>query len=221
MRIRNILAMACLMVVSLCSISAAASVSVLDHPTVAVPAFKNNGIIASEWKCERESLNQAADEATDALVNSGRFDIVERTRLREITDEYALTNTGMVDSKTASVIGKLTGAQYLLMGSINSVTARKSKTSLAGLGTNRYKVTADVSLRLVDVETGRIVLAATGRGKEKNVIYKAPFNIIRLGTAEVDEQQVHDAINEAVDNAIFGKRGLLAHMDGKVKPRRK
>ena len=209
-----------LFMASLAGVSMAAAVSILDHPTVAVPAFKNKGIISQQWEAQREDLNQAADFATESLVNSGKFDVVERTRLREITDEYALTNTGLVDQTTAASIGHLTGAQYLLIGSINSVTARKSTTSLAGAGTNRYKVSATVSVRMVDVETGRIVLASMGRATEKNVIIKGPFNIVRIGTAEVDEQQVSSAIQHAVEDAIDGPQGLIAHMEGRVKTKR-
>ena len=75
-----------LFMASLAGMSMAATVSILDHPTVAVPAFKNKGIISQQWEAQREDLNQAADFATESLVNSGKFDVVERTRLREITD---------------------------------------------------------------------------------------------------------------------------------------
>jgi len=70
----------------------------------------------------------------------------------------------------------------------------------------------------VDVETGRIVLAAVGRGKEHNTVGKLPLNIIRIGTANVDKGQVETALEEAVHDAISGKQGLLARMNGKVKP---
>lgn len=201
------------------SISSAATASILDYPTVAVPEFKNKGIISEQW--DREELNQAADYATDVLVNTGRFDVVERTRLRELTDEYALDNTGLVDMNTAASIGKLAGAQYLLIGSINAVTARKSETSIIGAGTNRYKVSATVSVRMVDVETGRIVLAAMGQATEKNVIIKGPLNIIRIGTAEVDKEQVNNALEQAIEDAIDGPKGIIARMDGKVVPKKR
>ena len=203
----------CVLTATLTGFSMAASVSILDHPTVAVPEFKNTGLISDQWENKREELNVA----TDALVNSGRFDVVERTQLKKILDEYALDNTGLVNQTTAVPIGQLTGAQYILIGSINAVTARKSQTTIVGTGTLRYKVSADVSLRMVDAETGRIVLAARGQGKEKNVLFKGPLHLIQIGTAEVDERQVNDAIQRAVDDAINGPQGLLARMDGRGK----
>lgn len=217
MSIRKIMMIVCVLTATLTGFSMAASVSILDHPTVAVPEFKNTGLISDQWENKREELNQAADVATDALVNSGRFDVVERTQLKKILDEYALDNTGLVNQTTAVPIGQLTGAQYILIGSINAVTARKSQTTIVGTGTLRYKVSADVSLRMVDAETGRIVLAARGQGKEKNVLFKGPLHLIQIGTAEVDERQVNDAIQRAVDDAINGPQGLLARMDGRGK----
>ena len=74
MHIKKLIITACLLSMSLTGFSAAASVSILDHPTVAVPEFKNTGLISAEWENERDALNQAADIATDDLVNSGRFD---------------------------------------------------------------------------------------------------------------------------------------------------
>ena len=217
MHIKKLIITACLLSMSLTGFSAAASVSILDHPTVAVPEFKNTGLISAEWENERDALNQAADIATDDLVNSGRFDVVERTQLKKILDEYALNNTGLVDQTTAVPIGHLTGAQYLLIGSINAVTARKSQTTIVGTGTLRYKVSADISVRMVDAETGRIVLAARGQGTEKNVLFKGPLHLIQIGTAEIDERQVSDAVRRAVDDAIDGPQGLIARTDGRAK----
>ena len=82
--------------------------------------------------------------------------------------------SGLVDEDTAPVIGNQYGAQYLLMGSIIGVTTRRSETTVVGAGTKRAQVTATVSLRLVDTETGEVVLAATGRSRKNNTLVKAP-----------------------------------------------
>lgn len=198
------------------SLASAASVSILDHPTLAVLPFANKGIISKEW--DREEMNQIHDFAIAELLNTGSFDVVERARLKDVTDEMALAMNGMANPETAAQVGNLTGAQYLVLGSINSVTTQKSSTSVVGAGTDRYKVFATVSLRVVDVETGRIVLAAVGRGKEHNTVAKLPLNLIRIGTVNVDKGQVETALEEAVQDAVSGKKGLLARMDGKVKP---
>lgn len=221
MKLKGIMAALCLIVTLVMgnSLASAASVSILDHPTLAVLPFANKGIISKEW--DREEMNQIHDFAIAELLNTGSFDVVERARLKDVTDEMALAMNGMANPETAAQVGNLTGAQYLVLGSINSVTTQKSSTSVVGAGTDRYKVFATVSLRVVDVETGRIVLAAVGRGKEHNTVAKLPLNLIRIGTVNVDKGQVETALEEAVQDAVSGKKGLLARMDGKVKPAKK
>ena len=214
MKIKSCLTVICLLLITMAGVCSA-NVSILENPTIGVLPFKNKGIISPGW--QREQMNQVTDIVYAELQDTKEFsNLVERERLRALTDEYALTNTGLVNSSTAVPIGNLTGAQYLLMGSINSVTARKSETSVAGLGTDRYKVTATVSMRIVDVETGRVALAAVGTGTAKNTMVKGPLNIIRIGTADIDDQQVIEALRAAVHDAVQGKYGLVARINGRA-----
>lgn len=214
MKIKSCLMVICLLLITMAGVCSA-NVSILENPTIGVLPFKNKGVISPGW--QREQMNQVTDIVYAELQDTKEFsNLVERERLRDLTDEYALTNTGLVNSSTAVPIGNLTGAQYLLMGSINSVTARKSETSVAGLGTDRYKVTATVSMRIVDVETGRVALAAVGTGLAKNTMVKGPFNIIRIGTADIDDQQVIEALRAAVHDAVQGKYGLVARINGRA-----
>jgi curli biogenesis system outer membrane secretion channel CsgG len=204
----------CLLLAAMAGVCSA-NVSILENPAIGVLPFKNKGIISPGW--QREQMNQVTDIAYAELQNTKEFNnLLERDRLRDLTDEYALTKAGLVDSSTAVPIGNLTGAQYLLFGSINSVTARKSETSVAGLGTDRYKVTATVSMRIVDVETGRVALAAVGTGTARNTMVKGPLNLIRIGTADVDEQQVIESLQAAVHDAVQGKYGLVARIEGRA-----
>ena len=72
------------------------------------------------------------------------------------------------------------------------MTTRRSETTVVGAGTKRAQVTATVSLRLVDTETGEVVLAATGRSRKNNTLVKAPLGLIRIGTEQVDKEQVNE-----------------------------
>ena len=112
--------------------------------------------------------------------------------------------------------GQLKAADFLLMGSINAVTTRKAETSVVGAGTERFQVTASISMRLVDVETGQVAMAVAGRGKVKNTLVKAPLKIIRIGTAELDSRLLDDALRAAIDDAINGPRGMIAKMEGRA-----
>ena len=60
------------------------------------------------------------------------------------------------------------------------------------------------------------MLAATGRARKNNTLVKAPLGLIRIGTEEVDKEQVNEALEDAISDAVDGPRGLLARMDGRV-----
>ena len=44
--------------------------------------------------------------------------------------------------------------------------------------------------------------------------------VIRIGTEQVDKEQVNEALEDAIHDAVDGPRGLLARMDGKAKSKR-
>lgn len=192
--------------------------SLKSHPTVGILPLENRGLVSEGW--DREEMGAAVEYVYTDLQDSGRFKLLDRTRQRALTDEYAHDMSGLVDEDTAPAIGNQYGAQYLLMGSIIGVTTRRSETTVVGAGTKRAQVTATVSLRLVDTETGEVVLAATGRSRKNNTLVKAPLGLIRIGTEQVDKGQVNEALEDAIHEAIDGPRGLLARMDGKARSKR-
>ncbi|MCD6420413.1 MAG: hypothetical protein J7L41_06875, partial [Synergistetes bacterium] len=52
------------------------------------------------------------------LINDGRFIVVERALLQKIAHEQKLQMSGLVSTKTAVRIGRLVGANYIIVGSI-------------------------------------------------------------------------------------------------------
>ena len=215
-RLGRMIAVLCMCLVFMAGTCMAASLK--SHPTVDILPLENRGLVSEGW--DREEMGAAVEYVYTDLQDSGRFKLLDRTRQRALTDEYAHDMSGLVDEDTAPVIGNQYGAQYLLMGSIIGVTTRRSETTVVGAGTKRAQVTATVSLRLVDTETGEVVLAATGRSRKNNTLVKAPLGLIRIGTEQVDKEQVNEALEDAIHDAVDGPRGLLARMDGKAKSKR-
>lgn len=215
-RLGRMIAVLCMCLVFMAGTCMAASLK--SHPTVGILPLENRGLVSEGW--DREEMGAAVEYVYTDLQDSGRFKLLDRTRQRALTDEYAHDLSALVDEDTAPAIGNQYGAQYLLMGSIIGVTTRRSETTVVGAGTKRAQVTATVSLRLVDTETGEVVLAAMGRSRKNNTLVKAPLGLIRIGTEEVDKGQVNEALEDAIHEAVDGPRGLLARMDGKAKSKR-
>lgn len=215
-RLGRMIAVLCMCLAFMAGTCMAASLK--SHPTVGILPLENRGLVSEGW--DREEMGAAVEYVYADLQDSGRFKLLDRTRQRALVDEYAHDMSGLVDEDTAPALGNQYGAQYLLMGSIIGVTTRRSETTVVGAGTKRAQVTATVSLRLVDTETGEVVLAATGRSRKNNTLVKAPLGLIRIGTEQVDKEQVNEALEDAIHDAVDGPRGLLARMDGKAKSKR-
>lgn len=115
------------------------------------------------------------------LETSPDLILVERQELKKILDELHLSATGMVSSDTASKLGKLTGAQILITGSVFKV------------GNKNYFVA-----KIIGVETGRVSGASVNgnnamddvssslAAKVAEVINKKSANLLPKETTRVD-----------------------------------
>ena len=92
------------------------------------------------------------DMLVTALVRTRKVEVVERERLNDVLEEQKFGTTGLVDPETASRIGKLVGAEYVLLGRVV-----------------RRGVKVEVDLRLVSVGTGKVVAASSAEGLEEGL----------------------------------------------------
>ncbi len=82
------------------------------------------------------------DKLVTQLVNLRRFKVMERTALEKVLKEQKLQNSGVVDEKTAVNVGKIAGADAIIIGDVNI---------LGGF--------AKVSARVIDTETSETIVA--------------------------------------------------------------
>ncbi len=85
-----------------------------------------------------------AEELTTALFSSGKFNIVERNLLNKVLDELKLAQTGAVDPSSAKELGKITGVDAVVTGTIQDLVNRVA-----------------VNCRLIETQTGNIFAAAS------------------------------------------------------------
>ena len=110
---------------------------------------------------------------TNELSARPAFTVVERQKLRAVMEEQNLSQSGRVSPETSIAIGKLTGAQFLITGTVTAFEEKFNeptvKRGFLGIGT---KVTAPpsmggylaVDLRVIDTATGEIRHARTIEG---------------------------------------------------------
>ena len=169
---------------------------IFDYPTVAVLPFHTKAAVSANLSLTDEDI--VYEFVNKELVNSGKFDVIDRVHIKDTLDEQYLAMAGTINPATAAEIGQLLGAKYLVVGSITGLSS-KQKSNIGG-GSNQ--VIAHVYAQMIEVETGRVVLAGSGDGSSKNRVVKAPFRIIKIGSDEVDQEQVHAALKEASVNTV-------------------
>lgn len=134
------------------------------RPRIGVLRFTNNSH-ASWWHGGTGSELQ--DMMIAELAATESFSILERKELDSVISELKLGESGLVDQRTKSELGKLKGAKYLIAGTVSSFEENTSGSdagiSFMGVSVGGKKVTAylAVDVKLIDVETGEIVEART------------------------------------------------------------
>ena len=142
------------------------AIGIKDFPRVAVMNFGNKAITSEGLR--DTDMSSATEYAIFQLSASGWFDLIDYEQLSTIAKMHKINMTGLVDPSTTVAIGKFAGAEYMIVGYVTGLTVKESEASVqwdrAKAGNAKHNVTANVMVRIVDIETGRIVAAGIGKG---------------------------------------------------------
>jgi tetratricopeptide (TPR) repeat protein len=114
----------------------------------------------------------------EAIINSGRFTLVDRSRTQQALAELALVNSGLFDSSKAPQLGKLLPASIFIYATVNRYDTdtrvdREERKNSDGTVYYRYTRTswaeAEASFQVIDCETGVILAVKTLRGRDQEV----------------------------------------------------
>lgn len=155
---------------------------VYSYPTVAVMQFGNKAITSQGLR--RYDFDSASEYAIYQLLASGWFDLVDYEQLSNIAKMHEINMSGLVDQSTAVQLGKFAGAQFMVVGNVTGLTSKESGLDYqhgrsGGLGVDVRTVIANVAIRIVDIETGRIVGAGLGKGESASSNVEIVFNKYR------------------------------------------
>lgn len=169
-------------IVFLLNISLVSAANIMDTPRVAVMQFGNKAITSSGMN--RHTFDLASEYAIYQLSASGWFDLIDYEQLSAIAKMHNINNSGLVDSSTAVQMGKFAGAQFMVVGNVTGLTTKVSGGSYqhgdkANIGVNNRTVIANVAMRIVDIETGRIVVAGLGKGESSSANVEIAFKKYR------------------------------------------
>jgi curli biogenesis system outer membrane secretion channel CsgG len=139
-------------------------------PSIGVAEFRNESG-AGWWRggVGWELSGMLANE----LAATRSFNVVERSKLESVLSEQDLGASGRVRAGTEAKIGQLTGARYLVMGTVTAYEENVKGTgggisfrgvSLGGRSESAYLA---VDIRVVDTTTGEIAFSRTIEGNAK------------------------------------------------------
>ena len=102
------------------------------------------------------------EQLKSALVQSRKFQVLERQDLDQLLDELQLSNSKVGDRVNHLRRGKVRGAQYIVTGEISVFKAVSSSRPIPG--TNRFKTSQEgiaiCDVRVIDTENSVIVTAS-------------------------------------------------------------
>lgn len=135
------------------------------------------------------------------LVDSGRYDVVERGQLDHVVRELGLQSSGMISGNTAIQFGQLTGADYTVVGNVIAADVETFNNYLY----KGYKGKVKFNFKFIDNKTGMIKIAKIVEGSDTVSEYenKNPDrNILLSGAVNDASKKIVELINSV--NVLTG-----------------
>ena len=142
----------------------------------------------------------AASVLTTYLDRSQQFALYERDRLNHVVEEQLMAANAKVDASTAAAIGKKVGVDFVIFGTVSGFGYRTHRTQALFFSSSvTREAEATVDVRLVDVATGRIIAAESGRG----VVEAGSSQVLGVGaTVGYDESMAGNALRAAISKFV-------------------
>jgi len=167
-----------------------------SQKTIVVLYFQNNSL------ADRQNMEPLRKGLADMLITElskiQALKVIERNQLQQMIEEMKLGQSGMVDAQTAQKVGRLLGAQTLLLGSYVVMFGGKMR----------------IDARIVEVETGRTIEAEEVTGKVKDLfkmVQKLSRKIAKaldVKLTKEDKKRLKTVQNKSFDAALYYSKGL-------------
>ena len=162
-------------------------VSAQEKATLAVSSIKPTPSLAASIKPDKKpSLDRIVESLDSQLIDrinaTRKFDVVGRSDLSDIIKEQDLGASGNVDAKTAAKAGKLTGAKYLLVTTVDDFQDYVEKATFEGTGRSATKRVFRLSVvgKIYDSSTGKLLESAnfqTGNDAFKQIQEERSYTV--------------------------------------------
>ncbi len=151
-----------------------------------------------------------SDQLTDALIQSGKFVVLERQTINDVIGEQDLASSGRTMKSKSARTGKITSAQILIKGAITeydrSSSGSDTGVSVMGvhLGGSKGEAHVGIIIRLIDTTTSEVLASERVEGKAKSGGMNFGINVgsVGFGTKGFKKTPLGKATQLAIDNAV-------------------
>jgi curli biogenesis system outer membrane secretion channel CsgG/ribosomal protein S27AE len=209
-----------------------------DKPKVGVPSFQMNAVPGQFSGNKTQLAQNAADQMTTLLVETGRFNVVERAQIEQLLKEQDME--GIVRPDQAAKAGQVLGTDYLLLGKVTNFRVKQSQTKsgvdVGGIGgmvgggrfgagstgfdKKNQQITTEigVDIRLVDSTTGAITIAKASEFNRTDSADAMGVSVFGMGghsdaQITIEEDDAGRLLRLAFDKAV---REMLPEIDRKI-----
>ncbi len=133
-------------------------VGIVDVDWRAMDSDQDKHFQAYGWNDVSENTRALVDMLTTALVQTHKFDVIERDRMALILEEQGLSAAGITPGSGQL---SLSGVDYLVTGAVTQYGLLTEEASFGGFGTSKSTATMAVDVRVIDAENGRLAVATS------------------------------------------------------------
>ena len=150
-----------------------------------------------------QQIDNIRQRITDKVVNTRKFDVIERERIADILKEQSLQDSGITSGKEGDMntprAGMIRTCGYIMLGSVLSLGEDVAATRVEGTSAAVSKMKVEVQIRLENVESGKIVASKTVQGFGKSSVKGASGSAT---AGNIAEQALRDACDDAAEKAV-------------------
>lgn len=184
--------------------------------SVAVMDFSLPQGISSVELAGDGSFTNVSDCIINELFKDNHFEVKDKEIYASQLAREKIKTSGIIDQKSAQRIGELMGIRYIIYGNVTALGDNKNTNEIKGIGLDMYNVNAKITLRMMDIQTGKILIAVRGEGRSESSSVKVSLKDdygVNIGVNKVSGINAYNAIKKATINAVERLKNKLFIME--------
>ncbi|MBN1553063.1 hypothetical protein JW979_16425 [bacterium] len=189
------------------------TIAVRDFTMVGKAVALGNGFSMYVW--DEKQTNLLTSDFITQLVQTRKFDVVERDRMNEIIKEQDFSDTEYVSTANAIKMGQLLGADYFIFGQIELIEAQKTSKQVPYTDKVSESIFGRmvVNMRIVDTRGGKVVAAKKINYTDSGKMTGSEAETAMMFMEKLKENTVKKLVNEVVEGVFPIKVASISGTD--------